>query len=182
MKNPALELMNSYHMRGSLGRVDDLLDEEKWRRAFTARWEMPELSDSEVSKLRRLRSQLRDMSGELTDTGAISAVNLALLNDATSSVHGRRLLNRNTRGKLSLDFAPARAMAASQLVITSFQELVLGKGEAKLRLCANPSCRWAFYDLSRNRSRKWCDSQECGNVMKARAFRARHKALPKRKA
>ena len=43
----------------------------------------------------------------------------------------------------------------------------------RLKACADPECRWAFYDHSRNRSGKWCSMATCGNQHKARNFRAR---------
>jgi predicted RNA-binding Zn ribbon-like protein len=44
----------------------------------------------------------------------------------------------------------------------------------RVKACAEPGCRWAFFDLSRNASRRWCEMAECGNRAKNRAFRARH--------
>ncbi|WP_193048109.1 CGNR zinc finger domain-containing protein [Mycolicibacterium baixiangningiae] len=47
---------------------------------------------------------------------------------------------------------------------------------ARLKACANDDCRWAFYDQSRNRGGSWCDMAVCGNRLKNRDFRARHRA------
>jgi len=44
---------------------------------------------------------------------------------------------------------------------------------ARLKACANPGCQWVYYDASRNRSGRWCSMAECGDVMKARAYRER---------
>jgi len=44
---------------------------------------------------------------------------------------------------------------------------------ARLKACANPDCQWIYYDTSRNRSGRWCSMGECGDVMKARAYRER---------
>jgi predicted RNA-binding Zn ribbon-like protein len=41
---------------------------------------------------------------------------------------------------------------------------------SRLKACREPSCRWAYYDHSRNRSRSWCSMDLCGNRAKARAF------------
>jgi predicted RNA-binding Zn ribbon-like protein len=46
---------------------------------------------------------------------------------------------------------------------------------SRLKACPNESCRWAFYDRSRNRSRTWCAMSVCGNRAKARSYRARHR-------
>jgi CGNR zinc finger/Putative stress-induced transcription regulator len=43
----------------------------------------------------------------------------------------------------------------------------------RIKLCPNRVCLEAFYDLSKNRSRIWCDMAGCGSAMKARAYRAR---------
>lgn len=43
----------------------------------------------------------------------------------------------------------------------------------RLKACANPDCQWIYYDSSRNRSGRWCSMNECGEVMKARAYRRR---------
>jgi predicted RNA-binding Zn ribbon-like protein len=44
---------------------------------------------------------------------------------------------------------------------------------SRLKVCANPECRRAFYDASRNRSARWCSMSVCGNRMKGRAYRQR---------
>jgi predicted RNA-binding Zn ribbon-like protein len=43
----------------------------------------------------------------------------------------------------------------------------------RLKVCANPNCRWAFYDSSRNRRSSWCDMNICGARAKMRTYRAR---------
>jgi len=46
----------------------------------------------------------------------------------------------------------------------------------RLKACANPACRTAFYDTSRNSSGRWCSMAGCGNRMKGRNYRQRHGA------
>jgi predicted RNA-binding Zn ribbon-like protein len=41
-----------------------------------------------------------------------------------------------------------------------------------LKLCGSQTCRWAFYDRSKNHSSRWCTMASCGNREKARRFRA----------
>jgi predicted RNA-binding Zn ribbon-like protein len=43
----------------------------------------------------------------------------------------------------------------------------------RLKGCANETCRWVYYDRSKNRSRKWCEMETCGNMINARAYRQR---------
>lgn len=44
----------------------------------------------------------------------------------------------------------------------------------RLKACRSDTCRWAFVDLARNRSRQWCSMTVCGNREKARVYRRRH--------
>jgi predicted RNA-binding Zn ribbon-like protein len=41
----------------------------------------------------------------------------------------------------------------------------------RLRECASDTCGWFFLDLSKNRSRRWCDMKGCGNREKLRRYR-----------
>ena len=43
----------------------------------------------------------------------------------------------------------------------------------RLKACPWETCRWAFYDHSKNRSGVWCNMAVCGNRAKARAYRER---------
>ena len=46
---------------------------------------------------------------------------------------------------------------------------------SRLKACPATTCRWAFYDHSRNHSRTWCTMSLCGNREKARNYRARQR-------
>jgi hypothetical protein len=46
---------------------------------------------------------------------------------------------------------------------------------ARLKACANPQCRWLFWDASRPGTGRWCSMQVCGGQHKARSYRARHR-------
>jgi len=60
------------------------------------------------------------------------------------------------------------ALAAAEL-LTSAQD------RPRVKECAADNCNWLFLDMSRNRSRRWCDMKVCGNRAKARRFSARHR-------
>lgn len=46
----------------------------------------------------------------------------------------------------------------------------------RLKACRKESCRWAFYDESKNGSGAWCSMRVCGNRVKAERRRAREKS------
>ncbi len=45
---------------------------------------------------------------------------------------------------------------------------------SRLKACPAETCRWAFYDRSKNRSGVWCNMAVCGNRAKVRGYRERH--------
>jgi predicted RNA-binding Zn ribbon-like protein len=46
---------------------------------------------------------------------------------------------------------------------------------SRLKVCANPDCRWAFFDRSRKHAGTWCDMATCGSVFKMRRHRQRQR-------
>ena len=64
--------------------------------------------------------------------------------------------------------------ALARLLAIVAEARVEGEWE-RLKACADHGCEWAFYDRSKNRSKKWCSMEVCGNVAKARKYRARRK-------
>ena len=53
-------------------------------------------------------------------------------------------------------------------VAVSATNLVASEDALRVKECATDNCNWLFLDLSKNRSRRWCDMKECGNRAKAR--------------
>jgi predicted RNA-binding Zn ribbon-like protein len=62
------------------------------------------------------------------------------------------------------------------LLSSSAAQLMLSEDARRVRDCDNAECRWLFMDTSKNHTRRWCDMKICGNRMKARRFKAQHKA------
>jgi predicted RNA-binding Zn ribbon-like protein len=55
----------------------------------------------------------------------------------------------------------------------------IGNGhDDRIRICANDTCQWLFYDESRAGRRRWCDMATCGNRAKAQRHRERQKDSP----
>ena len=65
---------------------------------------------------------------------------------------------------------PAMAVALDAARILTSEE------RERVRSCGDPECGWFFLDTSRNRSRRWCNMQACGNRNKVRRFYQRHHA------
>jgi predicted RNA-binding Zn ribbon-like protein len=115
-----------------------------------------------------IRALLLAQNGEPLDTAAV-----ARLDRAAGRAGVRVRFQPGSAPELSpdatgVDGAIARLLA---IVATSVAD---GTWE-RLKACPRDTCRWAFYDHSKNRSARWCRMEECGNREKARAYRERHR-------
>jgi predicted RNA-binding Zn ribbon-like protein len=61
----------------------------------------------------------------------------------------------------------------SRLALAAWDLLAHEDGR-RLRQCRDDDCGWLFLDRSRNGSRVWCSSADCGNRARARRHYARH--------
>lgn len=64
-----------------------------------------------------------------------------------------------------------RVLALSAMDLLQSPEL------RRLSHCANAACGWLFLDRTRNHSRRWCSSGDCGNRERARRFYRRRSSL-----
>jgi predicted RNA-binding Zn ribbon-like protein len=55
----------------------------------------------------------------------------------------------------------------------AFADLVRLREAGRLRCCEAPDCEAVFVDLSKNRSRRYCDTGNCGNRQHVAAYRER---------
>ncbi len=74
----------------------------------------------------------------------------------------------NVKGnKNSLDW-PLNAVIHSAFMLLTSDEW------DKVKMCADErGCGWLFMDHSKNRSRRWCDMKDCGNLAKQKRFYGR---------
>lgn len=58
-------------------------------------------------------------------------------------------------------------------IVRSAADVLVTGDLSRVRVCGGDRRGWVFVDTSKNRSRRWCDMQDCGNVAKVRRFRTR---------
>jgi predicted RNA-binding Zn ribbon-like protein len=56
-------------------------------------------------------------------------------------------------------------------IIRSFAELITSDARHRIKQCSN--CGWVFVDKSKNKRRRWCSMEICGNQVKARRYAER---------
>lgn len=96
-------------------------------------------------------------------------VEVATLNEAANASRLRMRFGRDGKGRLEPE-ANGPVGAMGRLVAALYSAMQDAEWE-RLKLCSDDSCRWAYYDRSRNHSSRWCTMETCGNRNKARRFR-----------
>ena len=130
-------------------------------------------ADARLGEVHALRSALRavvdaTVAGEPATREAVAAVNRALASGPSPELvatPGGIVLGHSHGGD---PLAEALSCVAAPVA----EALAEGRPD-RLRVCANDSCRWVFYDTSPTGRRRWCDMTTCGNRAKAARHRAR---------
>ncbi len=120
-----------------------------------------------------LREAIRAVIG--ANTGLpVYPVEVATLNQAAARSGLRMRFGAD--GKPRLEPGSAGPVAAMGRLVAALYAGMQDDGWTRLKLCSSDACRWAFYDLSKNHSSRWCTMASCGNRAKARRFRTQHRA------
>jgi hypothetical protein len=116
---------------------------------------------------------------DLTATTALrTALRQALTGDAdaTTALEGYPLrLAPDPSGELRLAARSGRPWLDA--VVETVAESAARGDWKRIKLCAAPDCRWAFYDTSRNGRGRWCEMEVCGNRHKTRTYRERRQQV-----
>ncbi|HVC77420.1 MAG TPA: CGNR zinc finger domain-containing protein [Candidatus Micrarchaeaceae archaeon] len=120
-----------------------------------------------------LREAIRAAIGA-NSGGTVYPIDIGTLNGAVSA---SRLVPRfGPDGKARLEAYAAGVEGALGRIVAAVFAAMNEDGWTRLKLCGSSTCRWAFYDRSRNHSSRWCRMSSCGNRQKAKRFRERAKA------
>jgi predicted RNA-binding Zn ribbon-like protein len=59
-------------------------------------------------------------------------------------------------------------------ILLGAAELLVSDQRSRIKVCRGDGCGFLIYDKSKNRSRRWCAMQPCGNRVKVRRYQSRH--------
>ncbi|WP_329132483.1 CGNR zinc finger domain-containing protein [Streptomyces sp. NBC_00670] len=144
--------------------------------AFVRRHRMSDvqsLSEFDLSAVRKVRGRFAQIFAAPDARAAAGLINELVAAAGTTP----RLTDHDGHDWHVHYFAPGASVAdhlAADCGMALAFFVVAGEQE-RLRRCEAPDCRRAFVDLSRNRSRRYCDSRTCGNRLHVAAYRARRK-------
>lgn len=127
----------------------------------------------DASRAREVREALRQMLFANHDDEPVDAEAVARLNDAAGDAALMLRFASDGSSRL-LPQAGGLDGAVGRLLGIVFSSMAQGEWQ-RLKACKRETCRWAFYDHSKNHSSKWCSMAVCGNREKARAYRRRRR-------
>lgn len=131
----------------------------------------------DVPRLRALRVRL-DEAAAACERGADAAA-IVLLNDLLAETGAVPQIVSHDDRPPHIHVTRAAAPLADRIVAhcaMGLAELVVAGAGRRARSCAAPRCDAVFIDLTRNQSRRFCDSRTCGNRAHVAAYRSRQSA------
>jgi predicted RNA-binding Zn ribbon-like protein len=154
---------------------DDLLDAAGLdgfldKHAFTGRRAR---TDGELEAVRALRAEVRAVWGAPGPAEVATLVNRLLV-----EADARPWLTDHDGWAWHLHFtatnAPIHHRVGAEVAMALADLVRMGELD-RLQICAADECRAVLVDFSRNRSRRFCDTGNCGNRQHVAAYRARRR-------
>ncbi|GAA4907874.1 putative RNA-binding Zn ribbon-like protein [Stackebrandtia albiflava] len=128
-------------------------------------------SPAQLAVARELRESIHAAATAAATGDAMPVSALQVVNDR--SARGRAVAVLTPEGKRLWRLGSTSGVADALGVIAADAiDVISGERDGRLALCASPTCRAAFFDTSRSRTRRWCDMNTCGNREKKARFHA----------
>ena len=171
-----VELLTSFGDLLDWGQAAGVLDANDAARLPRAAEYAPEAAVTVYERAITLREAIFRIFRRIARQEHAMAADLALLNDELARAYQHRQVAAQPDG---YDWEWAGPDAALDRVLwdvaQAAAELLTSATLARVRQCDGDPCGWLFYDTSRNRSRRWCNMDGCGNRAKARRYYERRR-------
>lgn len=160
-------LVNTVELPGGADGLESLETARGW---CLSQGLAPVKDESHLKLLRNFREVLRDLlfanNGEGDAADAWERLRPFL---------ARTRLRLTINPSLGLELKPEDKGPIASLLAIVHESQLLGSWR-RLRACRKSSCRFAYYDNTKNASRAWCSMATCGNQAKAQRRRQRERA------
>jgi predicted RNA-binding Zn ribbon-like protein len=116
-----------------------------------------------------LRDVIHDIFAAIAHHAPVPERALEQLNGALAdALRHARVQEAKGRFEWGWDDLAARLDAPLWPILRSAADLLVAGKLDRVKQCPYPHCGWLFVDLSKNKSRRWCEMSVCGNRTKAR--------------
>lgn len=175
----AQDRLESYDDLLAWGRAGGLIDDATARALASKAQADPAAAGRVVEEAKRLRESLHGVLSALDAGRAPDAEQMRTVNAAIGAAMAHAEVGPAEQG-FAWRWSGAEDALDAPLwpVARAAGELLASGGYRRMKECASDTCGWLFLDLSKNRSRRWCDMRGCGNRSKVRRHRSRRAAQP----
>ncbi|MBZ4486476.1 CGNR zinc finger domain-containing protein [Microbacterium sp. cx-55] len=168
----AVDLVNTLPVTSSEGHdgLVDIADLNRFldERVYTGRLQR---DAEELAALRAIRPRLQGLWGVRRDD-AVPLVN-AMLRDARALP---QLVSHAGYEQWHIHAAEDDEQLSTRILVETamaFIDVIRADEYDRVRVCSADDCRSVYIDYSRNKSKRYCDTGNCGNRMNVNAYRRR---------
>lgn len=171
------QLLTSYSDLVAWSRHAGILTDDRAQRCLKEAECRPMEAIAVLERAIALREAIYRISSAISHGLQPQAVDLDTLNAELSEALARSQIVPTSDG-FAWDWVGAGETLDRMLwaVVSDAADLLTSDDMKRVRGCAGDGCGWLFLDMSRNRSRRWCAMEDCGNRAKARRFYKRRRA------
>lgn len=176
-EQPVEELTSYAELVGWAVRVG-LLSADRGARLLGAAAQQPADARAALAQAVDLREAIYRIFSAIAAGRTPEPADLTLLNNWFAHGLGRLQVTQ-TAGSFDWRWQGADSVLEGMLwpVAHSAAELLISAELDRVKECADErGCGWLFFDSSRNRSRRWCSMDSCGNLAKVRRHRRKQVA------
>jgi predicted RNA-binding Zn ribbon-like protein len=131
-------------------------------------------TDAQLDLARELRESIHAAATAAAIQEALPESAVRVINDRSAQGRAAAILTPEGERRWRLSSASCVEDALSVIAADAIS-MIAGERDGRLALCASPTCRAAFFDTSRSRTRRWCDMNTCGNRQKKARFHAKQR-------
>ncbi|WP_342361576.1 CGNR zinc finger domain-containing protein [Terrarubrum flagellatum] len=121
-----------------------------------------------------LREAIHRVGGAIASKAKPDPADLEILHQAVArAVAGAKLAPSGDGYRWTFESGEPRIESVLGPIALSAVGLLRDGDLSRLKKCGGEHCGWLFFDLTKNKSRRWCEMSVCGNRSKARTRRMR---------
>jgi predicted RNA-binding Zn ribbon-like protein len=176
-----VEFLTSYSDLVAWGQHVGILTGHQAQRLLKKAARRPEDATAVLKRAIALREAIYRIFSAISRGRPPQASDLAIFNAELSGALAQSRIVSTAEG-FAWDWTGAEEALDQMLwpVVHDAADLLTSEELDRVGQCADDRCGWLFLDTSRNRSRRWCSMENCGNRAKARRYYERKRAVRRR--
>ena len=159
--------------------ITDILEKEQAKELLKTLQGSREEGERHLNKMIEIREFLFNLFNHQVREGSIRPDDLQRLGVLGQSVYNHQMLapsGSSYQWTWRNDISPLDKIHYT--VIGAALEVITRHDLSRIKKC--PSCQWLYMDMSKNKSRRWCTMEDCGNRHKVNAFNQNKKRQSKK--